>query len=157
MKWFLIIIFVCFVLYIYTGLKQADKQGDWRRDVYNKNNINFDDIKIRITDFNFGSEFIYLNDKRLFFVNAGVRLIKEIKKEDILQIDIEETYEHKGKQKVVSLTPQMNINSKLTMVSLKIITENGTYNVSPSTDLYKNRERTIRLKAILEKRTKEVN
>lgn len=105
-------------------------------------------IKIQIGDVASGSIFILSNNMELFHSIPINKKFNYISIKDILKIELESKYEYKGKQKVVSLTPQANIVGKEIGVVLTIVTEDNVYGVFAP--MFQKND-AIRLKTILEK------
>ena len=110
-------------------------------------------IKIQIGDVTSGSIFILSNNKELFHSIPINKKFNYINIKSILKIELESKYEYKGKQKVVSLTPQANIVGKEIGVALTIVTEDNVYGVFAP--MFQKND-AIRLKTILEKEMEEV-
>lgn len=157
MIWFAIIVISITIFLVYKSIKQEDKNKEWENNELNKLNIKKEDISIEIRNRNIFKSLLYLKDKRLFFIFSEKEIFKEIKIRDILKVEIETIEEHKGKQKIMALTPQYNIIEKIIGVRIKIITKEETYKVYiDGNSLFEAKEKMERLKAILEKEISEV-
>ena len=127
--------------------------NNYYKNQLQKYNLSNGNIRIQIGNIDTGTIFIYSRDKRLFYGYPIGNQFNEIKIKNILKIEMEAKYEYKGKQKVVSLTPQSTITGKEIGVTLRVITENNVYNVFVSAN---KKNDAIRLKTLLEKQMSEV-
>jgi hypothetical protein len=110
---------------------EKDKRDkEWLKKVYEDNNL--DDILAKAVVYNLPTDdleykkFIYTNDKRIFYIYVGKRVV-EINPKSVLAINVNLIVQERNVQKLISLTPTFNNISSVVGVNLELITENGTY------------------------------
>lgn len=144
------IVILIVVFYLYSAFTIDGKIKKWYVEEFKKNNINEEDIKIKIGDDR--NCVIFLKDKRLFYLKfVSPSKFEEIDINKILDIVIEKKYEYKGKQKIMTVVPQAEITGQEVGTILKIITEDNIYVLSTYAGYG---DMMIQLKALLEKEKK---
>lgn len=141
------------ILYLYFGIKKGDNATNFLWSELKKYNINKENVKLTIGNYIPENCFIYSDNNQLFFINHKRLELSKIEIKDILEIIIESKYEYNGKQKIMTVVPQMNIQGKEIETIFKVITTDRIYRISTNCGYKDN---MIRLKAILEKEMKEV-
>lgn len=144
------IVILIVVFYLYSLFTIDGKIKKWYVEEFKKNNINEEDIKIKIGDDR--NCVIFLKDKRLFYLKfVSPSKFEEIDINKILNIVIEKEYKYEGKQKIMTVVPQAEITGQEVGTILKIITEDDIYVLSTYAGYG---DMMLQLKALLEKEKK---
>lgn len=144
------IVILIVVFYLYSLFTIDGKIKKWYVEEFKKNNINEEDIKIKIGDDR--NCVIFLKDKRLFYLKfVSPSKFEEIDINKILNIVIEKEYKYEGKQNIMTVVPQAEITGQEVGTILKIITEDDIYVLSTYAGYG---DMMLQLKALLEKEKK---